>query len=99
MLDQIEAKDLDPGATASIDKPNDSWKCGHYRLMCEDATSVKEHLMGRTANVVFNDPPYHSKIDGFVSGLGMEKTSQVRDGLTRNATRAISELLANFIVA
>jgi DNA modification methylase len=57
-------------------KLGDIWKLGPHRLICGDALdpAVVDLLMdGKTARMVFTDPPYNVPIDGHVSGLGKVK--------------------------
>lgn len=59
-----------------ITKPGDLWLLGRHRLLCADATHAGsyDHLMdGKTAHLVFTDPPYNVPIDGHVCGLGAVK--------------------------
>jgi DNA modification methylase len=63
---------IDP-AEPVVSRPGDLWRIGPHRLLCGDATDADAyaHLMnGRTAQIVFIDPPYNVPIDGHVSGLG-----------------------------
>jgi DNA modification methylase len=57
-------------------KLGDIWQLGSHRLICGDALdpAVVDLLMdGKTARMVFTDPPYNVPIDGHVSGLGKVK--------------------------
>ena len=65
-----------PSEASSRCKPGDIWQLGPHRLICGDALdpSVVELLMdGKTARMVFTDPPYNVPIDGHVSGSGKVK--------------------------
>jgi hypothetical protein len=57
-------------------RSGDIWHLGQHTLLCGDATDESAYrnlLAGRTADVVFTDPPYNVPIDGHVSGLGRVK--------------------------
>lgn len=50
-----------------VTKPGDIWQLGPHRLICGDSTviSVVERLMdGRTADMIFTDPPYNVDYEG-----------------------------------
>jgi DNA modification methylase len=51
----------------------DCWLLGEHRLLCGDARNDEHYralLQGEKAMMVFTDPPYNTRIDGQVSGLG-----------------------------
>lgn len=55
---------------------NDLWGCGPHQLLCADARdrAAFERVLGtERAALVITDPPYNVKIDGHVSGLGINK--------------------------
>ena len=59
-----------------ITKPNDLWVLGEHRLLCGAARRQKSFatlLAGRSAQLVFADPPYNVPIRGHVSGKGRIK--------------------------
>ncbi len=80
MLDgETAANDRDdivpePDSTGpTVSRPGDLWKLGPHRLLCGDARDPEAYrrlLEGRTAQMVFTDPPYNVPIDGHVCGLG-----------------------------
>lgn len=54
----------------------DIWQIGPHRLICGDALQAETYdrlLDGKTAELVFTDPPYNVPIAGNVSGLGKQK--------------------------
>lgn len=58
---------------AAVTIPGDLWQLGRHVLLCGDAQRIDDldRLMaGKTADVLFTDPPYNVPIDGHVSGLG-----------------------------
>jgi len=58
--------------TAAVER-GDLWLLGKHRLLCGDARQPEDfdRVMGDDkARMVFSDPPYNVRIDGFVGGLG-----------------------------
>ncbi|MGF7175273.1 site-specific DNA-methyltransferase [Azospirillum doebereinerae] len=64
----------DPDSTRpAVSRPGDLWQLGPHRLLCGDARDPEAYrrlLEGRTAQMVFTDPPYNVPIDGHVCGGG-----------------------------
>ena len=59
-----------------VSRAGDLWQLGRHRLLCGDTqdTAAMDRLMdGKTADLVFTDPPYNVAIDGNVCGLGSVK--------------------------
>ena len=59
--------------TIPVSKPGDLWILGQHRVFCGDALdqeSFNKLMQGEKAHLIFIDPPYNLKINGFVSGLG-----------------------------
>ncbi len=57
----------------AVTKPGDVWLLGSHRLLCGDALEESSYLAlmnGKSADVVFTDPPYNVRIDGHVCGKG-----------------------------
>ncbi len=51
----------------------DLWLLGEHRILCGDARERGDYqtlLGGELAQMVFVDPPYNVRVDGYVSGLG-----------------------------
>jgi DNA modification methylase len=70
--DGPEDRQFEPPANPRTNK-GDLWTLGRHRLLCGDARSAADvaRLMdGRTADLIFTDPPYNVPIDGHVCGLG-----------------------------
>lgn len=68
--DEVELADPD---AQPVSRVGDLWEIGPHRLYCGDARDAAswETLLGdERAALVFSDPPYNVKIDGFVSGNG-----------------------------
>jgi DNA modification methylase len=56
-----------------VTQVSDLWKLGKHRILCGNAmeeASYSKLLDTKRAGVVFIDPPYNVKIDGYVSGKG-----------------------------
>lgn len=67
--DDVPAVDAGP----VISKAGDLWILGYHRLYCGDATAAESYstlMAGKTAELVFTDPPYNVPVHGHVSGLG-----------------------------
>jgi DNA modification methylase len=63
--------EIPPGIRVS--KAGNLWLLGRHRLLCGDALnedSYSKLMEGRRAAVVFSDPPYNDRIDGYVAGFG-----------------------------
>ncbi len=63
--------DIDDGPV--VTRLGDIWEIGLHRLICGDALDPEAYaqlLAGKTAQMVFTDPPYNVPIKGHVSGLG-----------------------------
>ena len=64
----------DSGGSASfLAGAGGRWQLGRHRLFCGNAldrSSFSILMEGKTANLVFTDPPYNVPIGGHVSGLG-----------------------------
>jgi 16S rRNA G966 N2-methylase RsmD len=57
----------------AVSRTGDLWQLGRHRLFCGNAldrSSFSILMEGKTANLVFTDPPYNVPIGGHVSGLG-----------------------------
>ncbi|MCM1567082.1 MAG: site-specific DNA-methyltransferase [Dehalobacter sp.] len=69
---EIQEDDFDAEAEAAkikdpITKPGDIWALGNHRVMCGDATAladVEKLMCGKTANMIFTDPPYNVDYTG-----------------------------------
>jgi DNA modification methylase len=56
-----------------VSQRGDVWVLGRHRLICGDAREPGDYatlMEGRSADLIFTDPPYNVPIDGHVSGLG-----------------------------
>ena len=56
-----------------VARPGDLWLLGKHRVLCGnslEATSLATLMDGKRASMLFADPPYNVKIDGFATGFG-----------------------------
>src|SRR6201981_1551848 len=57
----------------AVSRIGDLWQLGRHRLLCGNAlarSSFAVLMDGKTANLVFSDPPYNVAIKGHVNGRG-----------------------------
>jgi hypothetical protein len=67
--DAIPDSDSQPQVT----QVDDCWILNRHRVYCGDArnkTVYRALMRGRRARMVFADPPYNDRIDGYVTGFG-----------------------------
>jgi DNA modification methylase len=70
---QEEDEPVEISSSLAVTKRGDVWLLGDHRLICGDALDESTYVAvmnGKTADVVFADPPYNVKIDGNVCGKG-----------------------------
>jgi DNA modification methylase len=82
---KIGASEDDVDATTGVPVcgEGDVWQLGDHRLHCGDATSEAafDTLMSEeVADVVFVDPPFNVKVDGYVSGKGKVRHREFAQG-------------------
>lgn len=68
-----EEVELPDPSDQAVTMPGDLWTIGPCRLLCGDSRLVESFeslLGGEVADMVFADPPYGVRIDGFVTGHG-----------------------------
>lgn len=72
--DQESESDLVPTSEAiPVTRQGDLWALGDHRILCGSALEARDYQVlmdGKTADMVFSDPPYNVKIDGHVIGNG-----------------------------
>ena len=62
-----------PTGRPPVNQLGDLWQLGRHRLHCANALDPSAYatlMGGKTAAIVFTDPPYNVPIQGHVSGLG-----------------------------
>jgi DNA modification methylase len=95
------AKDLTPSVAPMV-KRGDVFMLGRHAIACgdaRDAALIDRLANGRKASVVFTDPPYNVKIDGFVSGLGNTRHGEFAMASGEMSKDAFTAFLSEFLVA
>ena len=75
-----------------ITKPGDLWTLGRHRLLCGDSTSesdVGRLMNGKTAEMLFTDPPYGVNYEGGHFHSGDVKIKRKREKLKDDTTTEI----------
>jgi DNA modification methylase len=75
-VEEEEGSSLEPGSVPPVVTAGDIFRAGRHEIGCGDARNhhlLTSLIVGRSAPVVFTDPPYNVKIAGFVSGLGRKR--------------------------
>lgn len=75
-VNDLESEEADGASILPISRVGDLFHLGRHQLLCGDAVDEASYqrLLGDTpVQLVFSDPPYNCKIEGFVSGLGKHK--------------------------
>lgn len=81
----------------AVSRQSDLWELGRHRLLCGDARSAHDHarlLDGRTADLIFTDPPYNVAIDGHVCGLGRVRHREFAMGAGEMSEAAFTAFLS-----
>ena len=95
------AEDLEPIASPRV-KRGDVYILGRHAIACGDARDadlISRLTSGRKASVIFTDPPYNVKIDGFVSGLGNTRHGEFAMASGEMTKDDFTAFLAEFIAA
>jgi len=74
-VDQADVFEV-PDTSRTTTQLGDLWQLGKHRVICGSALlreSYKTLMAGRSAALVFTDPPYNVRIDGYASGKGKER--------------------------
>lgn len=90
------AEEIPEPPTEPVSVIGDLWIIGKHRVLCGDATdpTTLERLMeGKTASMVFIDPPYNVPIAGHVSGLGKTKHREFVMGSGEMSAAEFTEFL------
>ena len=96
---EIEEDEVPEPPEEPVSRPGDLWLLGEHRVLCGDATSAEDvgRLMaGRSAAVMFTDPPWNVGI-----GLDSNPKHRQRKGLANDSLPAaeFQAFLDGFIVA
>jgi len=65
--------ELDDLAAHPVSKLGDAWRLGRHRLLCGNALERAHHhqlMQDDEAQLVFADPPFNVRIDGYATGKG-----------------------------
>jgi hypothetical protein len=80
----VEIAPEEPDADAvAVTRPGDLWMCGEHRILCGDSRSADQLttvMGGKRAAMMFSDPPYNVKIDGFAAGRGRHREFAMASG-------------------
>jgi len=85
-----------------VSRLGDLWHLGRHRLLCGsslDPASWTGLLDGKTASMMFTDPPYNVKIDGHVSGQGKIKHADFQMASGEMSEAEFVTFLATFLQA
>lgn len=80
-----------------VSQDGDLWELGRHRLLCGDARNADSYaglLDGKTADMVFTDPPYNVPIDGHVCGLGKVRHREFAMGAGEMSEAGFTSFLA-----
>jgi DNA modification methylase len=65
-----------PHPDGAVSQPGDLWSVGGHRVMCadtKDRATIRMLMADARARMVFTDPPYNVRIQGFAGGKGRIK--------------------------
>ncbi len=89
--------DIPMMAATAVSRPGDLWILGRHRLVCGDARSADDYaqlLDGRSADLIFTDPPYNVPIDGHVCGSGRIRHREFAMGVGEMSEAAFTAFLS-----
>jgi hypothetical protein len=100
----VEAEPLGDlaASTDPVVRPGDIYRLGRHLIGCGDArdgTLIRLLAADRAIRVVFTDPPYNVRINGFVSGLGKTHHDEFAMASGEMTKEAFTAFLAGFIEA
>jgi DNA modification methylase len=101
-LKQVESDEDEPPVEINnkipvISRLGDLWYMGGHRIYCGDALAEESYaalLEGKTADLVFTDPPYNVRVQGHVSGLGKHKHEEFAMASGEMDQNAFTQFLA-----
>jgi DNA modification methylase len=85
-----------------VARVGDLWLLGRHRLLCGSSlepASWMRLLNGRTARMVFTDPPFNVKVGGHVSGLGKIKHAEFAQASGEMSPQEFTAFLSGFLGA
>jgi DNA modification methylase len=97
-----QADEIPSVPDVAVSRRGDLWRCGRHRVLCGDARNRADYdtvLNGKTADLIFTDPPYNVPIDGHVSGLGRVRHREFAMGAGEMTAAAFTTFLAETLGA
>ena len=101
-VEEEEGSSLEPGSVPPVVIAGDIFRAGRHEIGCGDARNhqlLASLIVGRSAPVVFTDPPYNVKIAGFVSGLGRKRHREFAMASGEMTKREFVDFLADSLAA
>ncbi|MDP1027102.1 DNA methyltransferase [Sphingomonas sp. KR1UV-12] len=100
--DADPADDVPEPPVVPVARPGDLWQLGAHRLLCGSATepaSWERLLDGKMARMIFSDPPFNTKVNGHVSGLGKVKHQEFHEASGEMTKAEFTDFLTRFLAA
>jgi len=94
--------EVPPQQDVAVTRRGEIWLLGRHRLICGDAREAGDYaalMDGKTADLVFTDPPYNVAIDGNVTGLGRTKHREFAMASGEMSKAAFTEFLTQSLGA
>lgn len=85
-----------PPSADAVSRAGDIWTVGQHRLLCgdlRDRAALKQLMAGRRAKMVFTDPPYNVRIQGFAGCKGRIKHREFAHASGEMSDDAFAEFL------
>ena len=101
-VEEEEASSLEPGSAPPVVTAGDMFQAGRHEIGCGDARNpqlLASLMVGRSAAVVFTDPPYNVRIAGFVSGLGRKRHREFEMASGEMTKKEFVDFLADSLAA
>jgi DNA modification methylase len=101
--DPVGPADECPDLTSNpVTRLGDRWTLGRHVLVCGDAkesASLELLMAGCQADMIFSDPPYNTKIQGHVSGLGRTRHREFVEASGEMSPAQFTQFLAQTLSA
>lgn len=103
-IEGLDAEDKDPADAPvqwtgpAVTTVGDCWKLGPHRLVCGSALDIQAYgrlMNGKTASLIFTDPPYNVRVDGHVGGNGRIKHREFGMATGEMSPEAFSQFLTS----